>query len=135
MNETIKSFIPYILAFFAGAVIFGGLSGFWIYNSANKRIADAQEQNTTLRRTNQEVRDTNLRLADTIKRDAELKQQLSNTIEQQQRDLNRARADLAGAIDANKSAGQYLAEAIKYLDWIIERYSNVGSQQEVLEND
>ena len=133
MNEKIKILIPYVIAFIIGGLIFGGSGGYWIHNRANKRITDLKEQNDKLGRTNQEIRDSNTKLTEAARRDAEIKQQLSDTIEQQQRDLSKAREDLAGAIDANKSAGKYNKEAIEYIDWIIERYGDNGGEQEVLE--
>lgn len=132
MNEKFKIFIPYIVAFVAGAVIFGGLSGFWVRTSANNRIADLEEQNAALSRTNSEIRRTNTELTDTVRRDAELKQQLSNTIAKQQRELETARKDLEGAINANKLAGRYTSEAVEYIDFIIERYSETGSEEEIV---
>ena len=123
MNEKVKFILPYIITFVVGAGVFGGLSGFWVSHSANKRITNLKEQNAALSRTNQEIGDLNKQLKDTVDRDAAIKQQLGETIKRQQEDLARANNYLEKAGESNKLAEKHTQGAIDYLDEIIQRYS------------
>lgn len=134
MNEILKKTLPYIIPFLIGAVVFGGGSGFWVHRSANNKLTNLKEQIDSLGRTNQEIGKLNGELKDAVARDAEIKRQLGNTIKKQRADLERANSFLEEAGESNQLASDYNQQAIEYIDGLISRYREDGSETSDLED-
>ena len=120
MNEKIKIALSYILCAVLGAGVSGTVSGLTVRSSANKRIADLEEQTLTMRREHQEIRNTNTELKQAAERDDVIKQQLRDTITAQSRAIEEANKYLNDTIESNNEAGRYNREALDIVTGIIE---------------